>query len=87
MKTVLFSKKPTPDFQLQTLYNELAEAQTELNLAYRRFDQAVDPDLVESCVYQINATKARCNFLIRAIKARCPEVAAAASTEGQITWT
>ena len=34
-----------------------------------------DPELVESCVYQINADKARCNYLIRAIKARSPEAA------------
>ena len=57
----------------------MQEAQGELSLAYRRFDQALDPELVESCVYQISAVKARCNYLIRAIKAREPETAAALS--------
>ena len=72
MKT-LFSKKPAPDPELLTLKAELQTAQGDLALAYRRFDRAVDPELVESCVYEISAVNARCNYLIRAIKARCPE--------------
>ena len=61
--------------------------QEELSLTYRRFDQALDPELVESCVYQISAVKARCNYLIRAIKAREPESTAAAQLEGDTLWT
>ena len=72
MKT-LFSKKTTPDPELLTLKAELLHAQGDLAQAYRRFNQAVDPELVESCVYEISAVNARCNYLIRAIKARCPE--------------
>ena len=78
MRTI-FSKKSKPDPELLALKAELQEAQGELSLAYRRFDQALDPELVESCVYQISAVKARCNYLIRAIKAREPETAAALS--------
>ena len=70
-----FSKKHRPDPELLALRAELQEAQDQLALAYRQFNQAVDPELVESCVYQINADKARCNYLIRAIKARSPEAA------------
>ena len=69
MKSI-FSKKTKSDPELLALKAELQEAQEELSLAYRRFDQALDPELVESCVYQISAVKARCNYLIRAIKAR-----------------
>ncbi|MDY5612239.1 DUF2508 family protein [Dysosmobacter sp.] len=68
-----FSKKQRPDPELLALRAELQEAQDQLALAYRQFNQAVDPELVESCVYQISADKARCNYLIRAIKARSPE--------------
>ena len=93
-----FSKKSKPDPELLALKAELQEAQGELSLAYRRFDQALDPELVESCVYQISAVKARCNYLIRAIKAREPEAAAALSRamsrrtrgedeEGDALWT
>ena len=52
-----------------------------------RFNQALDPELVESCIYQISAVKARCNYLIRAIKERSPETAAAVRLEGESVWT
>lgn len=87
MKTVLFSKKALPDPELLALKAELADAQGELSLAYRQFDQALDPELVESCIYQISAVKARCNYLIRAIKERSPETAAAVQQEGGPVWT
>ena len=87
MKTVLFPKKPIPDPELPALKAELLMAQSDLAQAYRQFDQALDPELVESCVYQISAVKARCNYLIRAIKERCPEAAAAIRLEEDATWT
>lgn len=87
MKTVLFTKKSKPDPELLALKAELQSAQGDLALAYRQFDQALDPELVESCVYQISAVKARCNYLIRAIKERSPEAAAAIRLEGDAAWT
>ena len=87
MKTV-FLKKATPvDRELLNLKAELLEAQGELAQAYRQFDQALDPELVESCIYQISAVKARCNYLIRAIKERSGDAAAASSLEGGAAWT
>ena len=63
--------------------------QGDLALAYRQFNQALDPELVESCIYQISAVKARCNYLIRAIKERSPDAAAAAALrlEEDRAWT
>ncbi len=88
MRSVLFSKKAPPDRELLALKAELTAAQGELAFAYRQFDQALDPELVESCVYQISAIKARCNYLIRAIKERSPDSSAAAvRTEGGAAWT
>ena len=87
MKSSFFSKKPLPDPELARLREELLQAQGELSLAYNSFDQAVDPELVESCVYEISAVKARCNYLIRAIKERSPEAVAAVRSGGDFTWT
>ncbi len=87
MKNLFFSKRPAQESELSVLQNELRAAQGELSLAYRQFDLATDPELVESCVYQISAAKARCNYLIRAIKARCPDTAAMTRTEEAATWT
>lgn len=86
MKTV-FAKKHAQDPELAILRAELLEAQGDLAQAYRQFNLAVDPELVESCIYQISAVKARCNYLIRAIKERSPQAAAAAQTEGEALWT
>ncbi len=81
MKTSIFSKKTAPDPELLALQEELLVAQGDLTCAYRQFNQAVDPELIESCVYQISAVKARCNYLIRAIKARSPEMVSAVCRE------
>ena len=80
----LFSKKTAPDPDLLTLKAELQNAQGDLAQAYCRFNRAVDPELVESCVYEISAVNARCNYLIRAIKARCPEYRAGSETEDAV---
>ena len=81
MRSSFFSKKPPPDPELLRLREELLQAQGELTLAYNSFDQAVDPELVESCVYQISAVKARCNYLLRSIKTRCPDALPAGGKE------
>ena len=79
MRSVLFSKKSRPDPELLALKAELQTAQADLAHAYCQFNQALDPELVESCIYQISAVKARCNYLIRSIKERSPEALAAFS--------
>lgn len=82
----LFGKKTLPDPELAALKADLEAAREDLVLAYQAFDRAVDPELVEACVYQISAVKARCNYLIRSIKARsCPQ--AAVSRKGERVWT
>lgn len=86
MKAALFPKRPSPDATLLALQDELRAAQGQLSLAYRKFDLVTDPELVESCVYEISAAKARCNYLIRAIKEHCPDKAAV-KTEEAATWT
>ncbi len=85
MKTVLTSKKPLPDPELPALKAELLAAQGELAFAYQQFDQALAPELVECCIYQISAAKARCNYLIRVIKERSPQPAL--SAEEEALWT
>lgn len=81
------SKKSLPDQELLDLKAALAAAQGDLALAYQQFDQALDPELVESCVYQISAVKARCNYLLRVIKVRSAAPAAAAVSRRETTWT
>ena len=87
MKTAFRKKPPARTRSWQSCGPELLEAQGDLAQAYRQFNQAVDPELVESCIYQISAVKARCNFLIRSIKERSPGRVAAAGVKGDAAWT
>ena len=69
------SRKYAPDSETLALRAELQAAQSELALAYRQFDQATAPELVESCIYRISAAKARW------------EPVAAGSAKGGAVWT
>lgn len=79
------SRKYAPDSETLALRAELQAAQSELALAYRQFDQATAPELVESCIYRISAAKARCDYYLRVLKAREP--VAAGSAKGGAVWT
>ena len=78
------SRKYAPDSETLALRAELQAAQSELALAYRQFDQATAPELVESCIYRISAA-ARCDYYLRVLKAREP--VAAGSANGGAVWT
>lgn len=51
--------------QLQECLERVRE---ELNQAYTAFNMADDDDLVESCVFEINALQARYNYLLKQAK-------------------
>ena len=74
------SRKSAPAPELAAL-----RAESELALAYRQFDQATAPELVEACIYRISAAKARCDYYLRVLKAQEPE--AAGSVRGGALWT
>ena len=78
-------QKIRPGPETLALRAELQAAQSELALAYRQFDQATAPELVESCIYRISAAKARCDYYLRVLKAREP--VAAGSAKGGAVWT
>ena len=86
MKTVFTKKTARPDPELLTLKAELLEAQGDLAQAYRQFDQALDPELVESCIYQIKALKARYNYLLRLVKSHGSGAQAAGGIRGERRW-
>lgn len=62
-------KRETPQEEERRLLLEgMAQTRQELNLAYAQFNTHSDPDLVESCVYTINALRSRYSYLVRQIK-------------------
>lgn len=62
------AKKHNSDPALRELERELQANTQALKDAYLRFDYVCDNDLVESCIFEINALKARSNYLLRRIK-------------------
>ena len=86
MRTSLHRKRPAPDLRLQELTADLEQARADLALAYRQFDMADDPELVESCIYPIKALKARYNYLLRLIKSHGSGAQAAGGINGKRRW-
>ena len=62
------AKKRSSDPAMRELERELQANTQALKDAYLRFDYVCDNDLVESCIFEINALKARSNYLLRQIK-------------------
>ena len=58
---ILFKKTiPTPettedDFQVPTLLEDIEKTRIALDIAYAGFDNATDPDMIDSYIYEINA--------------------------------
>jgi hypothetical protein len=80
-------KKDSPRAQ-QELMLSLQEAQTALQHAYLAFDDAVDPDLVEACIFEIRSLQSRINYLLRRMKAEEEQEhpIAASGKEGRRKW-
>lgn len=62
---LLFHKKRKIE---NPLLKELHATRLELETAYSVFENAVDPDLVSSSIYRINAVQDRYQFLLKQIK-------------------
>lgn len=78
------ARRPAPPSREELLRQELRSAAQELALAYDRFDQASEPELVEACIYEIQAIHARYSYFYRAI--REGDGAAAASAGEAAVW-
>jgi hypothetical protein len=64
----LFTKKrPSKDNLL--LINEINRTKVALEAAYSNFENVVDPDLIDSCIYELNAIQNRYHFLLKQAKA------------------
>ena len=63
-----FRRDIARDGKLQEMFNELNDLRDALEDAYMRFDLATEPELVDACVYEINAAQSRYNYQLRLIK-------------------
>ncbi|WP_235828870.1 YaaL family protein [Anaerosacchariphilus polymeriproducens] len=61
-------KKDPRTTQLNIILKELAETKCELDSAYAKFQNVIDPDLIDSSIYEVNAVQKRYKFLLRCAK-------------------
>jgi hypothetical protein len=57
-----------PVTERETLIAELMETQRNLADANARFNMVTQPELIEQCVYEVNALKARHAYYIRVLR-------------------
>ena len=52
----------------QELLNEIEEIKISLETAHSNFDNASDPDLVDSCIYEMNAIQYKYKYLLKQMR-------------------
>jgi rRNA-processing protein FCF1 len=62
-----FSKKKTPKDDY--LINEINKTKLAMEAAYSNFENVVDPDLIDCCIFELNAVQKRYKFLLKQAKA------------------
>lgn len=50
------------------LLEEIEQAKNELDIAYSNFQNATDPDMIDCCIYRVNAIQIRYKFLLARAK-------------------
>lgn len=61
------------------LLEELTQSKNALDIAYSCFENAVDPDIIDSCIYQMNSAQIRYKFFLE--KAKAANLSLAATVE------
>ena len=55
----LFKQEPQTDANYQSLLDNLMQTMNSLHLAYENFENATDPELIDSYIYEVNAIQMR----------------------------
>ena len=65
------NKKPERllSYDEKYLIYELTQSKNALDAAYSCFETATEPDIIDSCIYQVNSAQIRYKFLLEKAKA------------------
>ncbi len=63
-----FKQEPQTDESYQSLLDNLMQTKNNLDLAYQNFENATDPELIDSYIYEVNAIQMRYKFLLCRLK-------------------
>ena len=69
-EAVRFGRRRTAalEEERRQLMEGMRETKNQLNHAYAQFNFYSDPDLVDACVYEINALQSRYSYYVRQVK-------------------
>ena len=69
-ETLRFGRKKTlqQEEDRRQLMEGMKQTRDQLNHAYAQFNIYSDPDLVDACVYEINALQSRYSYYVRQVK-------------------
>ena len=59
---------PKTDTNYLNLVDHLAQTKNQLELAYQNFENATEPELIDSYIYEVNAIQIRYKFLLARLK-------------------
>ncbi|MEG1846843.1 MAG: YaaL family protein [Lachnospiraceae bacterium] len=59
-----FSQSSYQDTEQNSLLDDIAKTKYALEIAYSGFDYVVEPDLIDSYIYQVNAILKRYRYLL-----------------------
>ena len=61
-------KLPDQSVDFYDIYDEISKTKNEIDTAYCHFQYAVDPDLIDYYIYQVNAAWKKYQFLLKKAK-------------------
>ena len=64
----MITDKSIQEISREQLLSDLKLTKTALDDAYSNFEQVVDPDLVDSYIYEVNAVQKRYHFLLKQVQ-------------------
>ena len=64
----MITEKYIQEVSREQLLSDLKVTKTALDDAYSNFEQVVDPDLVDSYIYEVNAVQKRYHFLLKQVQ-------------------
>lgn len=64
----IFKQEEQEDENYRRLLDNLTETKHNLDLAYQNFENATDPELIDSYIYELNAIQMRYRFLLSRVK-------------------
>ena len=62
---MFIKRKSMNELQQEQLLEDIRKTKLALDTAHSNFDNALDPDLIDCCIYELNAVQKRYAFLLK----------------------